>query len=242
MIIYNTDNTELLDAIITEGAEHEEELMKSDFIKFSFSAGVRITLPVGAYIVFNGLKYRLSEPYQPSQESEIEFKYEPLFHHPKMWLGKVIFVFDTTDTTGKPIKQQVWDYRGFTGTLLQYVVDAINEAFGFAEEEKFNYTIIGEVDNTVSVSFSNSDILSAISAIASACKDNLCEWHLDWTDKSLYFGQLAYGRGEETPILKVGENVGKASVSTSNDGYYNVFRPEGSTRNMSIKAASGENV
>jgi hypothetical protein len=242
MIIYNTDDTELLDAIITEGAEHEEELMKSDFIKFSFSADVRMTLPVGAYIVFNGLKYRLSEPYQPSQESEIEFKYEPQFHHPKMWLGKVIFVFDTTDTTGKPIKQQVWDYNGFTGTLLQYVVDAINEAFGFAEEDKFGYTIIGEVDNTVSVSFSNTDILSAISAIASACKDNQCEWHLDWTDKSLYFGQLAYNRGEETPILKVGENVGKASVSTSNDGYYNVFRPEGSTRNMSIKAASGENV
>lgn len=242
MIIYNTDNTELLDAIITDGAEHEEELMKSDFIKFSFSADVRMTLPVGAYIVFNGLKYRLSEPYQPSQESEIEFKYEPLFHHPKMWLGKVVFFFDTTDTTGKSIKQQVWDYRGFTGTLLQYVVDAINEAFGFAEEDKFNYTVIGEVDNTVSVSFSNSDILSAISAIASACKDNQCEWHLDWEDKSLYFGQLAYNRGEETPILKVGENVGKASVSTSNDGYYNVFRPEGSTRNMSIKAASGENV
>lgn len=242
MVIYNTDDTELLNAIITEGAEHEEELMKSDFIKFSFNADVRMTLPVGAYIVFNGLKYRLSEPYQPSQESEIEFKYEPLFHHPKMWLGKVIFVFDTTDTTGKPIKQQVWDYNGFTGTLLQYVVDAINEAFGFAEEDKFNYTVIGEVDNTVSVSFSNTDILSAISAIASACKDNQCEWHLDWTDKSLYFGQLAYNRGEETPILKVGENVGKASVSTSNDGYYNVFRPEGSTRNMSIKAASGENV
>jgi hypothetical protein len=242
MIIYNIDDTELLDAIITEGAEHEEELMKSDFIKFSFSADVRVTLPVGAYIVFNGLKYRLSEPYQPSQESEVEFKYEPLFHHPKMWLGKVVFVFDTTDTAGNPIKQQVWDYNGFTGTLLQYVVDAINEAFGFAEEDKFNYTVIGEVDNTVSVSFSNTDILSAISAIASACKDNQCEWHLDWEDKSLYFGQLAYNRGEETPILKVGENVGKASVSTSNDGYYNVFRPEGSTRNMSIKAASGENV
>ena len=72
MKIYGTDGAELLEAVLTEGAEHEEELMKSDFIKFSFSADVRITLHVGAYIVFNGLKYRLSEPYQPSQESEIE--------------------------------------------------------------------------------------------------------------------------------------------------------------------------
>ncbi|WP_455095841.1 hypothetical protein [Prevotella koreensis] len=245
MIIYDKDKNILLDAPLTDEAYHEEEMMKSDFVKLSWNDVTKQILPAGSSIVpfNNGIRYFLLEPYEPTRNDELAFKYEPEFHHPKMMLSKIPFLFSTQNVINESVKQLEWEYNGFITTLLQYVVDAINDVFGFpADEEKFTYTIVGQIDNTVTVSFSATDILSALSQIASSCQKNNCEWHLSWEHRCLYFGQISINLGENVPVLKVGENVGASSVSLSSEGYYNVFYPQGATRNMSMRAASGENV
>ncbi|WP_308573993.1 hypothetical protein [uncultured Prevotella sp.] len=241
MVIYDIHNNKILDATLTEGAEHEQELGRSDLVRLSWQSDVKVTLPAGAYIIpfDDGLKYRLLSPYTPTEDSTA-FKYTPEFQHPLMWLSRVPFLYDTTDADKNPIKQQEWSYDGLTTNALEYACKAINEALGITEKaQQFTYTLCGNVDSAVSFSVSSNDILSVLSSIAQGCKNNACEWHLSWKHKALYFGQISINLGEDVPILKVHENIQKSSVSDSKEPYYNCFYPQGSTKNMSTKALVG---
>lgn len=241
MIIYDIHNNKILDATLTEGAEHEQELGRSDLVRLSWQSDIKLTLPVGAYIIpfDDGLKYRLLSPYTPTEDDK-GFKYTPEFQHPLMWLSCVPFLYDTTDADKNPIKQQEWSFEGLTTNALEYACKAINEALNITtESEKFTFTLCGNVDSSVSFSVSSNDILSVLSSIAQGCKNNACEWHLSWKHKALYFGQISINLGEEVPTLKVHENIQKASVSDSKEPYYNCFYPQGSTKNMSTKALVG---
>ena len=241
MVIYDIHNNKIFDATLTEGAEHEQELGRSDLIRLSWQSDVKLTLPAGAYIIpfDDGLKYRLLSPYTPTEDDK-GFKYTPEFQHPLMWLSRVPFLYDTTDADKNPIKQQEWSFEGLTTNALKYACKAINEALNITtESEKFTFTLCGNVDSSVSFSVSSNDILSVLSSIAQGCKNNACEWHLSWKHKALYFGQISINLGEEVPTLKVHENIQKASVSDSKEPYYNCFYPQGSTKNMSKKALVG---
>ena len=241
MVIYDIHNNKILDATLTEGAEHEQELGRSDLIRLSWQSDIKLTLPAGAYIIpfDDGLKYRLLNAYTPTEDDK-GFKYTPEFHHPLMWLSRVPFLYDTTDAEKNPIKQQEWSFEGLTTNALEYACKAINEALNITtESEKFTYTLCGNVDSSVSFSVSSNDILSVLSSIAQGCKNNACEWHLSWKHKALYFGQISINLGEDIPTLKVHENIQKASVSDSKEPYYNCFYPQGSTKNMSKKVLVG---
>lgn len=241
MVIYDIHNNKILDATLTEGAEHEQELGRSDLVRLSWQSDVKLTLPAGAYIIpfDDGLKYRLLNAYTPTEDDK-GFKYTPEFQHPLMWLSRVPFLYDTTDADKNPIKQQEWSFDGLTTNALEYACKAINEALNITtESEKFTFTLCGNVDSSVSFSVSSNDILSVLSSIAQGCKNNACEWHLSWKHKALYFGQISINLGEEVPTLKVHENIQKASVSDSKEPYYNCFYPQGSTKNMSTKALVG---
>lgn len=241
MIIYSIDDNKLLDAILTESAEHEQELGKSDFVKLLWESDTKVTIPAGAYIVpfADSLKYRLLDNYAPS-ETDKGFKYELEFQHPMMVLGRIPFLYATKDADGNDIKQQEWSFDGLTVTALEYACNAINEALGITDKSKqFTYTLCGTVDASVSFSVSSNDILSVLSSIAQACKENSCEWHLSWQHKALYFGQISINLGEEIPTLKSHDNIQYASISESKESYYNCFYPQGSTKNMSRKALVG---
>ena len=241
MVIYDIHNNKILDATLTEGAEHEQELGRSDLVRLSWQSDVKVTLPAGAYIIpfDDGLKYRLLNAYSPNEDNTA-FKYTPEFNHPLMWLSRVPFLYDTTDADKNPIKQQEWSFEGLTTNALEYACKAINEALGITEKaQQFTYTLCGNVDASVSFSVSANDILSVLSAIAQGCKNNSCEWHLSWEHKALYFGQISINLGEEVPTLKVHDNVQTASISGNKENYYNCFYPQGSTKNMSTKALVG---
>ena len=241
MIIYDIHNNKILDATLTEGAEHEQELGRSDLVRLTWQSDVKLTLPAGSYIIpfEDGLKYRLLNAYTPTEDDKA-FKYTPEFQHPLMWLSRVPFLYDTTDAEKNPIKQQEWSFDGLTTNALEYACKAINEALNITtESEKFTFTLCGNVDSSVSFSVSSNDILSVLSSIAQACKINSCEWHLSWKHKALYFGQISINLGEDVPTLKAHDNIQKASVSDSKENYYNCFYPQGSTKNMSTKALVG---
>ena len=241
MVIYDINGNKIIDATLTSGAEHEEELGKSNLVRLSWQSELKVTLPAGAYIIpfDDGLKYRLLNSYTPNEDSTA-FKYTPEFQHPLMWLSRVPFLYDTTDADKNPIKQQEWSFEGLTTNALEYACKAINEALGITEKaQQFTYTLCGNVDASVSFSVSANDILSVLSSIAQGCKNNACEWHLSWEHKALYFGQISINLGEEIPTLKAHDNVQVPNISDSKENYYNCFYPQGSTKNMSTKALVG---
>lgn len=241
MVIYDINGNKIIDATLTSGAEHEEELGKSNLVRLSWQSELKVTLPAGAYIIpfDDGLKYRLLNSYTPNEDSTA-FKYTPEFQHPLMWLSRVPFLYDTTDADKNPIKQQEWSFEGLTTNALEYACKAINEALGITEKaQQFTYTLCDNVDASVSFSVSSNDILSVLSSIAQGCKNNACEWHLSWEHKALYFGQISINLGEEIPTLKAHDNVQVPNISDSKENYYNCFYPQGSTKNMSTKALVG---
>ncbi len=241
MVIYDINGNKIIDATLTSGAEHEEELGKSNLVRLSWQSELKVTLPAGTYIIpfDDGLKYRLLNAYTPTEDNTA-FKYTPEFNHPLMWLSRVPFLYDTTDADKNPIKQQEWSFEGLTTDALEYACNAINEALNITtENEKFTFTLCGNVDASVSFSVSANDILSVLSSIAQGCKNNACEWHLSWEHKALYFGQISINLGEEVPTLKAHDNVQVPNISESKENYYNCFYPQGSTKNMSTKALVG---
>ena len=241
MVIYDINGNKILGASLTSGAEHEQEMGKTDLVRLSWQSDMKVTLPAGSYIVpfDDGLKYRLLNAYTPNEDSTA-FKYTPEFQHPLMWLSRVPFLYDTTDAEKNPVRQQEWSFDGLTTDALEYACKAVNEALGITEKsQQFTYTLCGNVDASVSFSVSSNDILSVLSSIAQACRNNSCEWHLSWEHKTVYFGQISINLGEEVPTLKAHDNVQTPNISDSKENYYNCFYPQGSTKNMSRKALVG---
>ena len=246
--IYNLDGSIAMQAIVTKEAKREEELSKSDYISLSFNATAKVVLPMGAYIEHTYYidtmrsvtqKFMLLEPYTPTQSDEMSWKYTMEFHHPKMQLGKIPFYIKTKNSQNKDINQTIWNFVGTPQDMMGKVCDFLNNDIKFG---KCGWkAILSEtVKNSLSVSFSDNDVLSALSAISNAV-GNECEWHIDYDDEIIYLGKVVFESAEKFE-LSVGENVGVPSVTESSDGYYNAFAVFGGTRNITQVNDKNENV
>ena len=245
--IYNIDGSVIMRVEITQEAKREEELSKSDFISLSFNAAVKVVLPVGSYIEYTYYidavrivkrHFSLLEKYEPTQTSESSWKYTPSFHHPKMLLSKVPFYIKTKNSRNEDIKQYVWSFTGTTDVMVTKLCDFLNNDIKFGNCGWKSYISIS-IANTLNVSFSDNDFISALTSITNAIGDN-CEWHIDYDNEILYIGYVSIDNGEQ--VLEVGKNVGISSVSNGKENYYNVFAVFGGSRNITQINASGENV
>lgn len=245
--IYNIDGSVLMQVPVTKEAKREEELSKSDYISLSFNAAVKVVLPVGAYIEYTYYiddvrtvtrQFLLLEPYEPTQSSEMSWKYTPEFQHPKIALSKIPFYTTIKNSQNEVIKQTNWSFIGVLSTLMGKICDFLNNDIKFGNCG-WKAQTTNTLPNAISVSFADNDVLSALTSIANAVGDN-CEWHIDYDDEIIYFGKVVIG---DTPLnLVVGENVGVPSISESRENYYNAFTVFGGTRNITQTNSKGENI
>ncbi len=252
MVIYEPDGTKRY-VVLTKEAEHEEELMKGDFVRLSWADADYYKLPVGSYIIpfedvvdveGNPAKFTLFKDYLPSDTPQ-GYRYEPQFEHPKMWLQYVPFLFETQDATGATVKKTEYNEVGRLGDIMMNLCAFINDAFGLtsangndgtqAEDTCFIPVYLNvDASQTVSVMFSDMDVISAIAAVANVVG---CEYHIDWQLKLLYFGKIM--TGVEPYRLEVDNNVGTPSVSNSKEMMYNRYLVQGSTRNNVRRTTHG---
>ena len=245
--IYDINDKLLMQAEVTSAAKREQEMSKSDYITLSFSAAEKVILPVGAYINYTykidkvrevTRKFLLLESYEPIQTDECSWKYTPQFQHPKMILSKTPFFIYTRNSQNVEVKQNVWSFVGTTSALSGKIADFLNKDLMFGE---CGWKVIfsNVTANTVNVSFSDNDFISALTAITNAIGDN-CEWHIDYDDEFIYIGKVLVGA---TPVvLEVGKNVGVPNINNSKESYYNAFSIFGGTRNITQVNSKGENV
>ena len=245
--IYDINDKLLMQAEVTSAAKREQEMSKSDYISLSFSAAEKVILPVGAYINYTykidkvrevTRKFLLLESYEPIQTDECSWKYTPQFQHPKMILSKTPFFIYTRNSQNVEVKQNVWSFVGTTSVLSGKIADFLNKDLMFGE---CGWKVIfsNVTANTVNVSFSDNDFISALTAITNAIGDN-CEWHIDYDDEIIYIGKVLVGA---TPVvLEVGKNVGVPNINNSKESYYNAFSIFGGTRNITQVNSKGENV
>lgn len=265
MTIYGSDGREILKPGVSVDAVHEEELMKSDFVRLSWSDADRYVIRAGSYVTpyldnidheGNPMRYMLFRDYVPEQIRPGEYAYKPEFQHPKMWLGYVPFLFATYDAAGSPVKKTDYEFTGDLGTLIHYICDYINEALedvGFIGEhdDRFAVSYLGTgLNETVTVRFSDDNILSAIDKV---CEATGYEYHLEWLEmevggqrydqKLFYFGSIYLGGeigGEDDEYeLEIGRNIGVPKVTESKDKQYNRFYVQGGSRNNAIQGEHG---
>ena len=246
--IYNLDGSIAMQAFVTKEAKREEELSKSDYISLSFNATVKVVLPMGAYIEHTYYidrtrsvtqKFMLLEPYTPTQVDEMSWKYAIEFHHPKMQLGKIPFYIKTKNSQNENINQTIWSFVGTPQGMMENVCTFLNSNIKFGKCG-WKAILSGAMNNSISVSFSDNDVLSALTAISNAAGDE-CEWHIDYDDEIVYLGKVSIDSAEKFK-LSVGENVGVPSVTESSDEYYNAFAVFGGTRNITQVNNKNENV
>lgn len=246
--IYNPDGSISMQAFVTKEAKREEELSKSDYISLSFNATVKVVLPMGAYIEHTYYidrtrsvtqKFMLLEPYTPTQVDEMSWKYTIEFHHPKMQLGKIPFYIKTKNSQNEDINQTIWSFVGTPQGMMENVCAFLNNDIKFGKCG-WKAILSGAMNNSISVSFSDNDVLSALTEISNAAGDE-CEWHIDYDDEIIYLGKVSIESAEQFK-LSVGENVGVPSVTESSDGYYNAFAVFGGTRNITQVNDKNENV
>ena len=245
--IYDIDDNVLIQAELTSAAVREEELSKSDYIQLSFSTAEKLILPVGAYIEHTykidkvrevTQKFLLLEAYEPTQTSESSWKYTPNFQHPKMILSKTPFYILTRNSKNEQIKQSVWAFVGVTSSLCEKIADFLNRDIKFGRCG-WVCNMLNVTANTVNVSFSDNDFISALTAICNAIGDN-CEWHIDYDNEQIYIGKVVIG--DEHVLLEVGKNIGSPSINSSKEGYYNSFSVFGGSRNITQTNEKGENI
>lgn len=245
--IYDIEDKILMQAEVTSAAKREQEMSKSDYISLSFSAAEKVILPVGAYIYHTykidkvrevTRKFLLLESYEPTQSDECSWKYTPLFQHPKMILSKTPFFIYTRNSQNVEVKQNVWSFVGTISALSEKIKDFLNKDLMFGE---CGWKVIFQkvTANTINVSFSDNDFISALTAITNAIGDN-CEWHIDYDDEIIYIGKVLVGA--IPVVLEVGKNVGVPSINESKEGYYNAFSIFGGTRNITQVNSKGENI
>lgn len=245
--IYDVEGNVLMQAEITSSAKREEELSKSDYISLSWNSTEKVILPVGAYINHTykidkvrevTRQFLLLEAYEPTQTDEMSWKYTPEFQHPKMILSKVPFYVRTRNSQDEEIKQHVWSFVGTMHTIAEQLQGFLNKEVKFGNA---GWTVHYDEtnSNTINVSFSDNDFISALSAIVNAIGDN-CEWHIDYDNEIIHIGKVSDDKGKV--VLKVGENVGVPSISNSKESYYNSFAVFGGSRNITQLNNKGENI
>lgn len=236
MKIYDAKKIEIADVPVTKNAKHEQELMKSDYIRLEWSQEEYMPLPVGAYIEHEGVKYSLFGQYVPDNNGGV-YQYKPEFRHPMMLLAHTPCLLTTRDSVGKEIKQTDWTYTGILSTILGRLQGIIYDQLGImlTFETKFKPTT--DVEESATCTFSGVDIISAFSEVCNQFGG--IEYHIDWEGKTVWFGDIFLG---DEVSLEEGGNVGMASKSTNAKDYANYFIVRGGTRNITNKTASGDNV
>lgn len=221
----------LFDVPITQSAVKTEELMKQYNITLSWNAVVNGVLPLGSYIEHEGIRYSLLEPYSPEQRDEATYEYRPVFQHPIMRLGKALFFFYTYSGGSIVSKELDWSLTDNPANFMSAICDAISNELG----EEWSYEVASDLAVSASLSFSNTDIFSALNSIAGAFET---EWWFDYANRVLYLSKASHG---EAITLEVGQNIGVPQVTQSKEGYYTRFYGFGSTRNID-QSYAGANV
>lgn len=243
MEIYGLNGNLLLNPPTTQDAVHVEELMRSNYVRLSWHDTSKVKLPVGAYVMLNGVKYSLLDEYTPQSVTECSFKYEPEFQHPYMSLGRMPLVLYGKDDNEQEVVDYDWSITDKPANILAYICVCINKALGIdpRSDVGWGFVLTSSLDVvTATCSFNSVDILSGLAEVCNkfSTDNGTAEYVIDWENRFIRFGvNISVGSGVP---LKVGENICPASVNGSRDKYYNRFVVKGSTRNISRKSVNGQ--
>lgn len=214
----------LLSVPVLKDAVSHEELMASDYIQLRWDSDKGDILPAGSYIEHDGERYSLLEPYYPTRDNEVTFRYNPQFHSRIIRWQKIIVPVYSYNEDGVTIasRELDWTYTGTPAGLLSMIARAIEEETG----ERWEVSLSEDLPETVTIAAQSSSVWSLLSELAEQCET---EWWANKRAQHIYLSKCSHG----APItLEVGRNIKVPSVTPSSEEYYTRFYAFGSSRNV----------
>lgn len=202
--------------------------MKSDKVTLSWN-GEYADISMGSYVVcpLNNIRYYLLEPYYP-KAAAVGYTFTPEFESEIMMLAKIPFLFYQAAEGGKQSVESDWNFTGKGSDLVAILEDSIQNGIGV----RYTIEIDESIEASLSLSFSNVDIFTALNNIAAAWD---CEWYTEEQktgasgDKKIYFTPKAVHGSAYT--LTGGENI-EMPQSNNKATYFNRFFVFGSNKNI----------
>ena len=214
----------LLSVPVLKDAVSHEELMASDYVQLKWDSDKGGILPAGSYIEHDGERYSLLEPYYPTRDNEVTFRYNPQFHSRIIRWQKIIVPVYSYNEDGVTIasRELDWTYTGTPAGLLSMIARAIEEETG----ERWEVSLSEDLPETVTIAAQSSSVWSLLSELAEQCET---EWWANKRAQHVYLSKCSHG----APItLEVGRNIKVPSVTPSSEEYYTRFYAFGSSRNV----------
>jgi len=244
-----------LEVPITSSAVHSASLMEHDYVKLVWNDIRRYELPVGANILWEGTRWRLAAPYKPQQTDDMTWHYEPEFLHPVYLWSYVPFFFVTYTTTKQDDgtwltevsqKESDWTITDTAANILALIRKAVC-FYCLQDDDTFDESIVtctidSDITEVKTFSFSDVDIISALSQIADEYET---EWWVEYVNDqignptaiTIHLGRCETGG---SAAFKVGDNVTYPTVNDkSENGAYTRFYVFGSTRNITQEYDTG---
>ena len=199
---------------------HKKEFMGSDYVTLQWDetcvpSEEVLSIPLGSYIMLDGMKFRCLTQYTPQQSDELTWHYEVEFHAPVSALSVKPFFFYMDDLCETEFSIN-GEFKEFTDALVTAIYKSTGET----------WTIIAPDDlGTQALTFSQATIFDALGDIADA-------FGVEWmaTENSITFIKDATSSSERT--FNVGIDIAAPSSSNSDEEYYNRYYAFGSTRNI----------
>lgn len=214
----------LLSVPVLKDAVSHEELMTSDYVQLSWDSEKGDVLPMGSYIEYDGERYSLLEPYHPTRQNEVVYKYAPQFQSRIMRWQKIIVPVYTYNEDGVTVKSRELDWT-FTGTpadAMYMVKQTLRNELG----EEWNVSLGTDLPETITIAAQSYSIWSVLSELAELCET---EWWAEKSAQHLHLSKCEYGVHAN---LEVGKDVKTPTAVRGTEEYFTRFYAFGSTRNI----------
>lgn len=214
----------LLSVPVLKDAVSHDELMASDYVQLKWDSDKGDILPAGAYIEHDGEKYSLLEPYCPTRENEVTFRYNTQFHSRIIRWQKIIVPVYAYNEDGVTIKSRELDWT-FTGTpadAMFMIQQTLRNELG----EEWSISLGDDLPETITITAQSSSVWSVLSDLAEQCET---EW---WAEKSAQVLHLSKCEHSAPITLEAGRNVKIPSSIRNAEEYHTRFYAFGSTRNI----------
>ena len=213
---------------VYETATLQDNLEHSGGISISWNSAESTEIPLGAYITYGGLRYILLEPYAPTKQSAIHYRYDPQFKHPNNLLDRIPFWITSKNSQQQTVHLRTTSFTGYPHTICQKLAEFFAEYVAEVGDAYFNNTVgtnwtfsLEGVDEhaIITVPFDGCTIKSSATAIATALS---CNVYFDWNLNT---------QGKRTIRFIYGSRI---------DGdIYNCYHVLGGTTNMGKITVSG---
>lgn len=227
-----------LDIPINEGGTRKRELMGDDHIVLKFALSEPATIGLGAWAVWGGERFYLTQPAEPKYNTntgvyDYELQLDAQYFR---WRNRVMCF--APEVGAREASWSLTDHiEAHAGMLLRNIkagwwftdddgVKQPEHIDGNGESRPWTcaFDKASIAEGMKCITYNNTSILDALTAIAEAFA---CEWWI--TDNVIHFGKCEQGESVE---FEIGRNLSDMTPAQSRDSHATRIYPFGSTRNI----------